>query len=159
MTDFVQWGALTTEAWSYYNNDPLFNNPYGKLYNWYAVNDSRKLCPTYWHVPNDAEWTVLTDFLGGETVAGGKMKATGTQYWNPPNTAATNETGFTGLAGGYRAYDVNFSHIGVGGYWWSSTAVDANNAWLRGAVFDVGNLFRYGNGIKSDGFYVRCLKD
>lgn len=155
----TEWSALSTGAWSHYNNNPAFNASYGKLYNWYAVTDSRKLCPAGWHVPNESDWTKLTDYLGGESVSGGKMKVIGTQYWNSPNAYATNESGFTALAGGYRAYDVDFSHMGISGYWWSSTEVDMNNGWVHGAVFDAANLFSYSNGIKTDGFSVRCVKD
>ncbi|MBU6331934.1 MAG: hypothetical protein KGQ80_05920, partial [Bacteroidetes bacterium] len=103
----AQWGSTTSGAYAIFNNDPVNDALYGKLYNWYAVTDSRGLCPTGWHVPTDGEWTTLTTFLGGESVAGGAMKSTATQPtpggWNAPNTGATNSSGFTGLPGGYRA--------------------------------------------------------
>ena len=95
--DNTQWIGLTTGAWASYNNDSQYDCPYGKLYNWFAVADPRHVCPTGWHEPTDAEWTTLTDYLGGEEVAGGKMKSAGTQYWIGPNTDATNESGFSGL--------------------------------------------------------------
>jgi uncharacterized protein (TIGR02145 family) len=95
------WAALTTGAYCWYNNDAAtYKATYGALYNWYAVADSRNIAPTGWHVPTDAEWTTLTTFLGGESVAGGKLKETGTNHWTSPNTGATNETGFTALPGG-----------------------------------------------------------
>lgn len=159
VTDLTSWSALATGAWSNYNNDPSLDNPYGKLYNWYAVADPRNVCPTGWHVPTEVEWTLLKEHLGGEAVAGGKSKATGTLYWNDPNVGATNESGFNALAGGYRAYDVNFSHKGIGGYFWSSTEFDGGNAWVHGAVNNVTNFFPYNNGLKNDGFSVRCLKN
>ena len=158
VTDDNQWYNLTTGAWSYYNNDSQYENPYGKLYNWYTVDDPRNVCPTGWHVPTDAEWTVLSDYLGGEPVAGGKMKSTGTQYWSSPNTDATNESGFSGLPGGYRYNDGPFYYIGFYGYWWSSTESSTYDAWLRHLRYLNGDVYRlYPN--KKDGFSVRCLRD
>src|ERR1035437_4904310 len=101
VTDGSAWSALTAGAWCWYNNDSATNaSTYGKLYNWYAVNDPRGLAPTGWHVPSDAEWTTLSTCLGGNAVAGGAMKETGTTHWTSPNTGATNSSGFTGLPGG-----------------------------------------------------------
>ena len=91
---------------------------YGVLYNWNAACTS---CPWGWHLPSDAEWTHLTDYLGGQSVAGGKLKETGTSHWNSPNIGATNETGFTALPGGFRNYYGDFNYIGDYGYWWSAT--------------------------------------
>jgi uncharacterized protein (TIGR02145 family) len=114
---------------------------YGKLYNWYAVagiydtaslnNPSlrKQLAPQGCHVPSDAEWTTLTTFLGGESVAGGKMKSTGKSLWQSPNTAATNESGFTGLPGGYRITSGTFVKIGADGVWWSSSETSTTVAW------------------------------
>jgi uncharacterized protein (TIGR02145 family) len=158
VTDANQWQNLTTDAWAHYNNDSQYENPYGKLYNWYTVNDSRNVCPTGWHVPSDAEWTVLSDYLGGELVAGGKMKSTGTQYWYSPNAAATNESGFSGLPGGSLSNDVTFDYFGSNGYWWSSTEVGTFLAWSRNLNYDFGSVNRYSN-FKTDGFSVRCLRD
>ena len=119
IADDVQWWKLTTGAWSYYKNDAANNAKYGKLYNWYAVspttNGNKNVCPTGGHVPTDAEWTVLTDYLGGASVAGGKMKEVGITSWNSPNTDATNTSLFTGLPGGYRISDGNFNLIGYNG--------------------------------------------
>ncbi len=113
------WAALTTGAWCYYENNTVNGTTYGKLYNWYAVNDPRGLAPTGYHVPSDGEWTTLTTFLGGESVAGGKMKAT--TLWNSPNTGATNSSGFTGLPGGIRNRFGSIFDIGFNGNWWSSS--------------------------------------
>ncbi len=154
----AQWGNLTTGAWVHYNNDSLYENPYGKLYNWYTVNDSRNVCPTGWHVPSDAEWTVLSDYLGGESVAGGKMKFTGTQYWLSPNQYATNESGFSGLPGGCRFDAFAFEYIGGAGIWWSSTEIRAGSAWTRSLGCDGGGVSR-GLGPKQYGYSVRCLRD
>jgi uncharacterized protein (TIGR02145 family) len=159
VTDDVQWSGLTTGAWVSYNNDSQYDCPYGKLYNWYAVVDPRHVCPTGWHEPTDGEWTTLTNYLGGESVAGGKMKSTGLQYWISPNTEATNESGFSGLPGGYRSYaDGSYNSIGSYGFWWSSSEYQVNLAWTRYLYFDFGNANQFNN-TKQDGFSVRCLRD
>ena len=158
VTDANQWVNLTTGAWVHYNNDSQYENPYGKLYNWYTVNDPRNVCPTGWHVPTDAEWTVLSDYLGGEPVAGGKMKSTGTQYWSSPNTDATNESGFSGLPGGDRFGSGTFGSIGSLGYWWSSTESGTNGAWDRGLDYSSGGVYRYDVNERV-GLSVRCLRD
>jgi uncharacterized protein (TIGR02145 family) len=173
VTDPTAWANLTTGAWCYYNNDPANNATYGKLYNWYAVagihdNDpntpNKILAPLGWHVPSDAEWTNLSTFLGGETVAGGKMKSTGTiqagtGLWQNPNTAAINESGFTGLPAGYRDNNGTlFDTIGYDGYWWSSSESNTASAWFRLLNYSTGDATRT-NGIKELGFSVRCLRD
>ena len=154
----TQWQNLTTGAWAHYNNDSQYENPYGKLYNWYTVADPRNVCPTGWHVPTDAEYTLLTDYLGGEPVAGGKMKSTGTQFWSSPNTDATNESGFSGLPGGLRDYSGTFGDIGLNGHWWSSTESNTYDSWNRTLLYNDSNVIRnYLN--KQNGFSVRCLRD
>lgn len=100
----------TYGAWNYFNNDATNNEVYGKLYNWFSTQGDT-LCPTGWHVPTDTEWTILTDYLGGESVAGGKLKSIATSYWNSPNIGATNESGFSALAGGYRLHGYIFYNI------------------------------------------------
>ena len=158
VTDPTAWAALTTGAWCYYNNDVANGAIYGKLYNWYAVNDPRGLAPTGWHVPTDDEWTTLTTRLGGTTVAGGKMKVAGTTSWTTPNTGATNESGFAGLPGGFRSTNGSFYDVGSFGYWWSSTEDYATYAWLRDLLYINGVIDR-ASGSKRDGFSVRCLRD
>ena len=170
VTDPTQWANLTTGAWCYYNNDAANNATYGKLYNWYAaagIYDAaslanpalrKKLAPTGWHVPTDAEWTTLTTCLGGETIAGGKMKETGTAHWQSPNQDATNSSGFTGLPGGCRNGYGAFNLIGNDGVWWSSSEGDTTYAWARDLDYGIGDAGRdYGN--KEYGFSVRCLRD
>ena len=157
-TDGTQWSNLTTGAWAHYNNDNQYENPYGKLYNWYTVADPRNVCPTGWHVPTDEEYTLLTDYLGGEPVAGGKMKSTGTQYWLSPNTDATNESGFSGLPGGYRNYGGSFNDVGYSGNWWSSSELGTLSAWFRCLDYEYGGVIRETDG-KTIGFSVRCLRD
>ena len=162
ITDNTQWQNNTTGAWAYYNNDAANNAKYGKLYNWYAVskttNGNKNVCPTGWHVPTDAEWTVLTDYLGGESVAGGKLKEVGTTNWNSPNTDATNTSLFTGLPGGGRGSNGNYDLVGNDGFWWSSSEYDTVNAWSRVLDDNNGNAGSY-NLSKRHGFSVRCLRD
>src|SRR5690554_3672892 len=128
---------------------------YGVLYNWPAAMNA---CPTGWHLPSDAEWTELTDYLGGRVAAGGKLKEIGTTHWNTPNTDATNETGFTALPGGGRNYRGRFVGVGYDGYWWSATEYDTDHAWHRYIFYNYGLVSRYVNG-KELGFSVRCLRD
>jgi uncharacterized protein (TIGR02145 family) len=160
--DNTQWKKNTTGAWSYYNNDAAKNAKYGKLYNWYAVskrtNGNKNICPTGWHVPTDDEWAVLTDYLGGYQLAGGKMKEVGTTSWNSPNIDDTNTSLFTGLPGGNRYYNGDYSAIGYYGYWWSSSELNTTNAWLRVLGFNSGSAHR-GSYNKKYGFSVRCLRD
>jgi len=134
---------------------------YGVLYNWTAALTA---CPTGWHLPTDAEWTTLITFLGGDNVAGGKLRETGTTHWHIPNTGATNETGFTALPGGYRSTNGSFNSIGsfygIGycGYWWSATENYATNAWLRNMDYD-NSIVTRGYSIKAPGRSVRCVRD
>ena len=162
ITDNTQWQNNTTGAWAYFNNDAANNAKYGKLYNWYTVsktsNGNKNVCPTGWHVPTDAEWTVLTDYLGGESVAGGKMKEVGTSNWNYPNTDATNASLFTGLPGGNRSGNGGYYGVGYDGYWWSSTEDSTGSAWTRGLFSGSGVAASY-NDVKADGLSVRCLRD
>jgi len=159
VTDAIAWAALTTGAWCYYNNDVANGAIYGKLYNWYAVNDSRGLAPAGWHIPTDAEWTTLSTLLGGESVAGDKMKTTGTTRWTTPNAGATNESGFAGLPGGGRYSAGTFSSVGSLGYWWSATESNSTDAWSRYLDYNSGSLYRYDYFYKKNGFSVRCLRD
>ena len=167
VTDITDWQSLTTGAWVHYENNSQNESPYGKLYNWYAVTSPRNVCPTGWHVPTNSEWADLTDYLSGVApegniipVAGGKMKSTGTQYWESPNVDATNESGFSGLPGGFCPGNngLGFQHIGTFGWWWSSnneTTHLANTYFLHnidGNVYtDLSN--------KKFGYSVRCIKD
>ena len=157
--------SLVTQegAFVYYNNDPSYVCPYGKLYNWYACADSRQLCPLGWHVPSDIEWTVLTNYLGGDAIAGDKMKSTGTieaetGLWNFLNTDATNSSGFSGLPGGFRSYDGTFYVFGDQGRWWSRTAVDVYSAWKRYLMDSYEGIGVEPSG-KPEGLSVRCLRD
>lgn len=159
VTDYISWGDLSTGAWSHYANESQYELPYGKLYNWYAVADTRNVCPTGWHVPTDAEWMILTDYLGGWAGAGGKMKSTSSEYWSSPNTGATNESGFSGLPGGYRNPDVfYFANIGGYGVWWSASESASDMAWvLYLNNNNSGIVWSYD--IKRNGSSVRCIRD
>ena len=131
-------------AWCYYNNNPDNGDRYGKLYNWHAVNDSRGLAPEGWKIPSDEDWSRLTDFLGGQSVAGKKMKYT--DFWaenKGESGNATNESGFSGLPGGDRGGGGAFGSIGGGGSWWSSTEGSTASAWGRNLVYNGGGVYRY----------------
>ena len=154
ITDNTQWANATTGAYCSYNNDATMRATYGRLYNYYAVNTG-KLCPSGWHVPSDAEWTKLIDYLGGKTVAGGKMKAT--SGWASPNTGATNESGFFALAGGFRG-SLGSNWVGNDCYFWSSTQYSDNAAWLLALYYNDAAANR-GSDFKTIGYSVRCLKN
>ena len=156
VTDATAWSNLSTPGYCWYNNDATnYKATYGAIYNWYTVTTG-KLCPIGWHVPSDAEWTTLTTYLGGESVAAGKMKETGTTHWTSPNTGTTNESGFTALPGGH--YNGAFYFIGNDGYWWSTTEYSATDAWNLHLYHNVNNVFRESSN-KKIGFSVRCIKD
>jgi uncharacterized protein (TIGR02145 family) len=154
VTEVAIWSELTTSGFTWYNNDSI---GYGALYNWYSVNTG-KLCPTGWHVPSDEEWTGLTTYFGGDTIAGDKIKETGTLHWLSPNTGATNESGLTALPGGYRNYIGSFRNIKKIGYWWSSTSFNTIDAYYRFISSDDDMVVK-SNSNQKGGFSVRCLKD
>jgi uncharacterized protein (TIGR02145 family) len=154
--DKQAWAKLTTGAWCYYNNDASNGTKYSKLYNWYAVHDPRGLAPNGYHIPTDEEWKKLTDYLGGESGAGTKMKST--SGWNY-NGNGTNSSGFSGLPGGYRYDYGTFGFIGTNEYWWSSTENGTDFAWSLLLVYHSGNAGRGYGGNKGYGFSVRCLRD
>jgi uncharacterized protein (TIGR02145 family) len=186
VSDPTAWNNLTTGAWCYYNNDPVNGAIYGKLYNWYAVagiydaasltNTSlrKQIAPNGWHVPSESECTTMIDFLVGN-IAGGKMKEIGTIHWNSPNTGATNESGFTGLPGGYRFKDGQFicttgevpgssdsataSAIGKVGSWWSSTLTSPSLYCFFFSTTYIAVNSDSGYADRRNGFSVRCLKD
>lgn len=159
VTDPAVWAALTTGAWCHYDNDPLNEPIYGKLYNWYAVNDPRGLAPLGKSIPTNSEFTTLITFLGGESVAGGKMKETGFCHWLAPNTDATNSSGFTGLPGGYRYNDGTFYLIENFGFWWSSSEANfSSDAWALILIYGASDGYNV-DYMKNYGLSVRCLID
>jgi uncharacterized protein (TIGR02145 family) len=158
VTDAATWSGLTTGAWCYYNNDSTQGSSYGKIYNWYAVNDPRGLAPMGWHVPTDDEWTTLTTTLGGAAVAGGKLKKAGTLNWTSPNTAGNNNSGFGALPGGYREIFGAYSNININGFWWSSTENFLSVPIYRYLEYTNGAIVSNINN-KKYGFSVRCVRD
>lgn len=159
VTDPAVWPTLTTGAYCYYNNDSTtYAATYGKLYNWYAVNDPRGLAPIGWHLPTDSDLLDLSTCLGGDAVAGGVMKEIGTTHWSSPNGGATNYSGFTGLPGGYRDYNGSFGNIGTYGYWWSSSQSSTTVAGFCGLNY-FNPFFQRSTQLKLYGYSVRCIKN
>jgi uncharacterized protein (TIGR02145 family) len=160
VTDPTQWANLTTGAWCWYNNDSAtFGSVYGRLYNWYAVNDQRGLAPAGWHVPSDLEWTTLSNCLGGANIAGGKMKEVGTTHWWSPNSGATNSSGFSSLPGGNRDYPSGaFGNIGNNQNLWCSTEIDIFSARVR-TIDSYNEALHQSTNTKPIGYSVRCVKD
>ena len=173
VTDNATWTSTTSGAYCCYSNNTSNCTTYGALYNWYAVNTG-KLCPSGWHVPSDAEWTTLTNYLsanstywcGSNSSYIAKSLASTTSWNSSTNTcavgnnlSANNSTGFSALPGGYRfGSSGSFSSLGSYGYWWSSTEYDGSDAWYRHLYYDDANVYRY-DGKKRSGFSVRCLRD
>jgi len=144
-------------------------NIYGVLYNWIAAMNGadgsdanpsgvQGICPEGWHLPSDAEWTQLINYLGGESVAGDYLKEIGTKHWNAPNERATNETGFTALPGGRLGISGSFNNIGSNGFWWSAAEYDEFDAWYRYMTNKYSEVGRY-SFFKDAGLSVRCVKD
>ena len=163
VTDNTEWSNLSTGAWCNYENSDSLGRIYGKLYNWYAFsatsNGNKNVCPSGWHAPTDSEWTVLTDYLGGVNVAGGKLKDIGTKNWSNPNASATNSSLFSAIPGGNRVFNGNYEAIFYYGFWWSSTDNDTDVAWLRNLNYSHGGGANINNYRKTHGLSVRCLKD
>ena len=151
------WNALPSdgEAYCYYNNDNSNKDDYGGMYTW---TTAMKVCPTGWHLPSLIDLNEVINYLGGSTVAGGKMKEVGLTHWNSPNTAATNSSGFTGLPGGYREDAGNYSSMGAAGFFWTSSTSTSDKAYFRflsGANGETATSTH----VKTYGFNVRCVKD
>ena len=176
--DWKAAGENKQPAWCYYDNDMRNGEKYGKLYNWYAVNDSRGLAPKDWQISSSKDWEKLASGLGGiednnykfesdpnislTMIAGGKMKSSGTRHWKSPNRNATNESGFSALPGGFRSLTgvlyLSFNSIYVFGSWWTSSENDSNSAWYRNLSYGTGALLK-NTGLKSIGYSVRCVKN
>ena len=145
---------LAEQCWSY-NNDENNVKTFGYLYTWEAAITA---CPKGWHLPSDEEWTTLTNYLGGESVAGGKMKESGTLLWKSPNEGATNSSGLSALPGGSRYYYGDFYNQGHLGIWWTSTEGSSSYAWYRNLYYGNSGVSR-NDYSKGNGFSVRCLRD
>ena len=171
-TDNTAWSNDTTGAYAWYDNDSTtYDSIYGKLYNWYAVENPARLCPTGWHVPTDSEWSQLVIYLdpaadtacsvcNQSSIAGIMMKDTGTIYWTNPNFGATNISGFSGLPGGYRQDGGLYANVGSKGNWWSSSSYqhNTNNAMCRNLSSNNGTIQRFFIH-KRNGYSIRCLRD
>ncbi len=171
VADLDEWVTLETGAWCESDNDPEKGKMYGKLYNWYAVNDPRGLAPEGWRVPTEEDWQKLeqhlgmipedveeVEFRGSEQNVGGKLKETGTEHWSEPNTGATGETGFAARAGGYRDNDGPFNFFGKYAAFWTATEADHGRVWFRGMATNEKGVYRFSFNRKC-GFSVRCVKD
>jgi uncharacterized protein (TIGR02145 family) len=157
LTENLQWSMTDEGAWSYYNHNPSNGQIFGKLYNGWAVEDPRNVCPAGWHVPSTPEWTLLHSVNGGLSYGGGNLKATGIDIWLSPNTGATNSSGFTALPGGVRLGGGDFQEIYGSGYWWTSTG---NSATLDHRILYYTSTGVWtGSASKQEGHSIRCVKD
>jgi uncharacterized protein (TIGR02145 family) len=169
VTDGATWYTLTTPAWAFYNNDNIYEQYYGRIYNWYVVNDGRNVCPTGWHVPTDNEWKSLEIYLGMTQAQADNTSWRGVDEgvklksdfgWNS-NGNGTNESGFVGLPGGRRNPGGNFSDLGNQAKWWTSTgegSLPYQKAYERGLLSIYDKIYRIGTPVKV-GAYIRCLND
>ena len=153
------WDIGNTPGYCWYKNDEdTYGAKYGALYNFYAV-DSKKLCPVGWHVPTQADWVTLEDFLGGPEIAGGKLKEPGMENWKTANHVGLDNYGFTALPAGWREpMDGKFEFIGEGTIWWTSNPKDQQYAFSRFIAHDTIALFP-GNIHFTTGSSVRCIQD
>jgi uncharacterized protein (TIGR02145 family) len=167
--DDNNWSYLSVSAYCDYQNAESFSATYGKLYNWFAINDSRNIAPEGWHIPSDEEWKILEMYLGMSevdankiswrgTVEGGSLKEIGTIHWLSPNTGATNSSGFTAIPGGTRNDYGSFSRMGRDAAFWSSTSFDQTTAWMRYLGEENSDIYRF-HITKTLGYSVRCIKD
>ena len=167
--DKTAWQNLETGAWCYYENKAENGTKYGKLYNWFAVNDPRGLAPKGYHIPKDKEWTILIEYLGGGLKAGTKMKSTSgwLQYFDSfkiiRSGNGTNTYDFSGLPGGVRDHVGDFGNVEALGFWWSSSVVALGNdrsiAYYRTLSNQKSSIYNYDFHSKKNGFSVRCLRD
>ena len=153
----LEWDNLLTGAYCNYSNDEAYVKTYGRLYNWYSVNTG-KLAPKGWHVPNNADWTILYNYLGGES-SGGKLKSK--EGWVTPNTGATNESGFSALPAGALYWGEGYEFDGIGNETrlWSTNQVNSSDSYHWHLSNLNGSFFKNANSGKESGFSVRCLKD
>lgn len=155
----TEWRTTTSGAFEIYENNIVNNNVYGKLYNWYAVNDNRGLCPTGWRVATQEDWDILVSTAGGWEIAGANLKEKGIEHWYT-DPGSTNATGFTALGGGYRADDGLYYYLKSEGFWWTSSIVIPSNpyAWWRD-IWAIGNWIGSSYWSFNFGLSVRCLKE
>jgi len=156
VTDSFAWISMKSPAYCWYdNNQTLYRDTYGALYNWYAV-ESGKLCPKGWHVPTEDDWLSMANYISEDNSIGGKLKEKGTAHWKSPNEGATNEFGFTVLPGGFRGK--TFDGLGLCTFFWSVVEKDEMKSYCTGFTFNSSKLYTAGM-FKSTGVYVRCVMD
>lgn len=156
--DWIKANTNHKPAWCYYDNETTNGNKFGRLYNWYAVNDNRGLCPFGWHIPSSSEWNTLIDYLGGTEVSGGGLKSNSS--WLSPNTGANNNSGFSAMPAGLRLPTGDFGNIGRIGHFWTSTADTSSiNTALSQYLHHANSVIREANSNYWNGLSVRCLKD
>jgi uncharacterized protein (TIGR02145 family) len=158
VTDSSEWANLNSGGYCDYDTNEANAGVYGRLYNWYTIYSSGVVAPAGWHVPTDAEWQILADYLGDDSTSGGKLKEAGTAHWISPNTGATNETRFTALPAGVRFDFGSFLDIHEGTAFWSRTGYGDNGVWFRSLSFESAELFRNFRSPR-DGISIRCVKD
>jgi uncharacterized protein (TIGR02145 family) len=154
----IVWDSLTAGAFCNYNNDAALTAVYGRLYNWYAIGDNRKIAPIGWHVASEAEWQTLVAYLGGNDIAGGKLKEAGFSHWLSPNTGATNESHFSALPGGDRDGNGSYNYMGIDAYYWTSTKYGSSLAWYR-PLRAASSVVTSNNSNLDYGYSVRCVRD
>jgi len=157
ITDNYDWGIQTSGTYANYNNNGNYVDTYGRLYNFYAACDYRKIAPVGWHVPTYDDWLILVNYLG-DSVAGSKLKEAGLYHWLTPNNYATNESGFTALPGGFRGGDGNYYNLTTFGIWWSNTEHNSSYAWRFKLEYGSPTV-SLGNVTKNNGYSIRCIKD
>lgn len=159
VTNSTSWSNSTFQGYCWYNNnEAALGKIFGGLYNYFALSTARQICPDGWHVPSETEWEALIIYLGGDSIAGGKLKEADTIHWIKPNTGATNSSGFTALPGGYRSFNGTFTSMGKNGCWWSATESSATEACyvcLGNGIISISRT----TAAKTNGFSVRCMKD
>lgn len=158
LSGVVQWGSATSGAYCYFNNDISNNCPYGKLYNWYAITDTRNLCPVGWRTPMVDDFNTLIDYLGGASVAGSQLKVVGGQYWQSPNAGALNLSGFSALPGGIRDGAGTPSNFGYYGFYWTGSEINSELASDLEIYFSVESVAVSADS-KRDGRSVRCIRE
>jgi uncharacterized protein (TIGR02145 family) len=157
-SDSIKWAGSRIGAYSFFNNDPNNSDLYGVLYNWFAVHDNRNIAPAGWHVATADDWRLLIEYLGDDSTTGSKLKEVGTNHWYPPNSDATNESGFTALPGGYRSSKSEFRDLKSYGSWWSSTEFTDGLVWRFGLVYNSGSV-NSATRTKKFGYSVRCVRN
>jgi uncharacterized protein (TIGR02145 family) len=158
-SNYPGWEDIYTGVYSISDYDSV-SQLFGALYNWFAVDDNRSLCPSGWHIPDTSEWSALFSYLGGDSIAGGKMKEADTVHWKSPNSGATNSSGFTALPAGFRLLygQQTYTSIGTAGCFWSADEVDVNRSYGLFIAYNRTNVFM-GIPVKQTGYSIRCICD